>query len=749
MNKKQSLKKKAPVAILLSLLTATPMSLSAQNGADTIQYSNTIKVYKTDSHDVIINKAAHVVPKQIQLDALRNEFIAFIHIGPNTFTRKEWGTGEENPNIFTPNNLNTDQWCEALKNAGMRMVVLTTKHHDGFVLWQTRYTKHGIMSSPYKNGQGDIMRDLAASCKKYGLKLGVYLSPADLYQMKDEGLYGNSSKKTLRTIPRPVEGRPFANKTTFQFEVDDYNEYFLNQLFELLTEYGDISEVWFDGAHPKNKGGQTYDYLAWKKLIRTLAPNAVIFGKEDVRWAGNEAGDTRETEWNVIPYQLNPNEMNRFHDLMGVDLGSRTKLFDANYLHYQQAEVDTSIREGWFYRDDETQNVRSADDVFDIYERTIGGNATLILNIPPNREGLFSAKDVEVLNEVGNRIRKTYSTNLLQNAVKAPKELIDNDDQSYIDYTEPIVIELPNTIKINRIVLQEAILKRSERVEEHAVDAWINNEWKEIARATNIGYKRILRFNEVETNKLRLRVLASRATPAISTISAYFYQERPPMLSISKNKEGLVEITEKQQVFKWHGKKKEHTKSSLEYNIYYTTDGSTPTTKSKLYQKPFAFPTSGTIKAVAIAKNDKGAITTEQLGKTKKHWRITSVSSVIEKFDAQNVIDADKQSYWLSNEGKKQHITITLPSIEKIKGIAYTPPTDNKNGMIEVMDVYAKNKKGQWILIEEIEFGNLINSPTQRFHSFKKPFSSKEIMIEAKRIAGNGTQAAIAEIDLY
>lgn len=210
--------------------------------------------------------------------------------------------------------------------------------------------------------------------------------------MKDEGLYGNSSKKTLRTIPRPVEGRPFANKTTFQFEVDDYNEYFLNQLFELLTEYGDISEVWFDGAHPKNKGGQTYDYLAWKKLIRTLAPNAVIFGKEDVRWAGNEAGDTRETEWNVIPYQLNPNEMNRFHDLMGVDLGSRTKLFDANYLHYQQAEVDTSIREGWFYRDDETQNVRSADDVFDIYERTIGGNATLILNIHLTEKDSFLQK---------------------------------------------------------------------------------------------------------------------------------------------------------------------------------------------------------------------------------------------------------------------------------------------------------------------------------------------------------------------
>ncbi|WP_341837348.1 alpha-L-fucosidase [Chitinophaga pollutisoli] len=334
------------------------------------QTSNTIAVAPGDSHEAIIRKAAHVVPTRNQYAALQNEFIAFIHFGPNTFTRMEWGNGKEDPAIFALQNLDTDQWCAAMKAAGMKMVIITVKHHDGFVLWQSRYTKHGIMSTGFRNGKGDILRNLSASLKKYGLKLGIYLSPADLFQIENaEGLYGNLSKYTQRTIPRAVAGRPFANKTTFTFEVDDYNEYFLNQLFELLTEYGPVHEVWFDGAHPKTKGGQQYNYAAWKKLIHTLAPKAVIFGKEDVRWCGNEAGRTRAEEWNIIPYAMNPATATNFPDLEADSLGQRDKLYSAKFLHYQQAETNTSIREGWFYRDDTRQKVRSADDVFDIYER--------------------------------------------------------------------------------------------------------------------------------------------------------------------------------------------------------------------------------------------------------------------------------------------------------------------------------------------------------------------------------------------
>lgn len=269
----------------------------------TRDFASTIKVEDSDSKEVIIEKAAHVIPTANQMRSLENEFIAFIHFGPNTFTRMEWGTGKEDPKIFDLKQLDTDQWCETLKVAGMKMVILTVKHHDGFVLWQSRYTKHGIMSTGFQNGKGDILKSLSASCKKYGLKLGVYLSPADLYQLESpDGLYGNLSKYSMRTIPRPVKGRPFKNKTTFKFMLDDYNEYFMNQLFEILTEYGEIHEVWFDGAHPKRKGGQRYNYAAWKELIKAVAPKASIFGREDIRWCGNEAGRTRDTEWNVITY---------------------------------------------------------------------------------------------------------------------------------------------------------------------------------------------------------------------------------------------------------------------------------------------------------------------------------------------------------------------------------------------------------------------------------------------------------------
>ena len=277
-------------------------------------------------------------------------------------------------------------------------------------------------------------------------------------------------------------------------------------------------------------------------MIRTLAPKAVIFGREDVRWCGNEAGSTRSTEWNVITYPEDPHTATQFADLTDVDLGSREKLYQGKWLHYQQAETDTSIREGWFYRDDRHQKVRSADDVFDIYERSVGGNCTFLLNIPPNREGRFSQRDVEVLEEVGKRIRETYEVNLLQDA-KGPKQVLDADPDTYLllrGNKREIVITLPAPATINRVMLQEAIATHSERVEQHAVDAWIDHQWKEIATATNIGYKRILRFQEVTTHKLRLRVLESRLDPAISHISAHYYRNCPPQLSLMSDREGMV-----------------------------------------------------------------------------------------------------------------------------------------------------------------------------------------------------------------
>lgn len=503
-------------------------ALAAVAGCGTRKYCNTVKIDGDDAN-TIIEKAANVVPTANQLAALDREFIAFIHFGPNTFTGKEWGSGFESSETFALETLDTDQWCKAIKDAGMKMVIFTAKHHDGYIMWQSRYTDHGIMSSKFRDGKGDVLRDLSESCRKYGLELGIYLSPADLYQIESpDGLYGNLSKPTLRTIPREVEGRPFSNKTKFKFNVDDYNEYYLNQLFELLTEYGPISEIWLDGAHPKTKGGQTYNYNAWRELIRTLAPKANIFGREDLRWCGNEGGHTRDSEWNVVPYMANPDTLTWYSDMMADPLGGREQLCEGKYLHYQPAETDVSIRDGWFWRDNTHQQTRTADNVFDIYERSVGGNAILLLNLPPDNQGRFPEKDLKTLEETGRRIRETYGIDLLEGA-KCPKALLDNDIDTYIKVNdgEDFVVTLPEKRWINRIVLQEAIATVGERAERFAVDARIDGEWKEIATSTNIGHKRILRVNDMETDALRFRLLQSRAMVAISKISAHYSHWSP------------------------------------------------------------------------------------------------------------------------------------------------------------------------------------------------------------------------------
>lgn len=740
------MKTKRNLAILLNCLALTAFG-------QTREFANTIKIENTDSKEIIIEKAAHIIPTANQMQSLENEFIAFIHFGPNTFTRMEWGTGKEDPKIFDLKHLDTDQWCKAIKAAGMKMVILTVKHHDGFVLWQSRYTKHGIMSTGFENGKGDILKSLSQSCKKYGLKLGVYLSPADLYQIENpEGLYGNLSKYTMRTIPRQIEGRPFANKKTFKFMLDDYNEYFMNQLFEILTEYGEIHEVWFDGAHPKRKGGQRYNYAAWKQLIKELAPKASIFGREDIRWCGNEAGQTRSTEWNVITYPENPDTASHFPDMTDPDLGSRKVLYKGKYLHYQQAETNTSIREGWFYRDDTNQKVRSADDVFDIYERAVGGNSTFLLNIPPNREGRFSDTDVKVLEEVGKRIRETYGKDLFKQA-QGPKEVLDQDKNSYIEIASPdeeIKITTSSPIKFNRLVLQEAIALRGERVEEHVVEAWIDGTWKEIAHATNIGYKRILRFPDVTTSQIRIRFPQIRMKAAISKISAHYYHSRPPQLTAWRNLDGQLTIEPLQPDFNW----KRHGENSINnlnagYTIHYTLDGSNPTSSSPVYQGPLQVDNQE-VRAMSVLGKEQGPVYKEQLGYIKKNWKVVAASSEDGAHKANLAFDENPATYWQTQKTVgERNLTIDLGAVKTIQGLAYTPQKANKEGMFERGRILISEDNKNWNKAEEFTFGNLINDPVKRYHNFKSPLKARYIKIEMIEAANKSDYASIAEIDFF
>ncbi|MFH1719291.1 MAG: alpha-L-fucosidase [Planctomycetota bacterium] len=498
------------------------------------------------SAEETIRRAVSVTPSPRQLVWQQLEFIGFVHFGVNTFTGREWGTGTEDPKIFNPEKLDTDQWCRMAKAAGMKQVILTAKHHDGFCLWQTRYTTHSVASSDWRGGKGDVLRDLTDSCRKYRLKVGVYLSPADLYQIENaQGLYGNLSKYSERTIPREVPGRPFSDKRTFKFVVDDYNEYFLNQLFELLTEYGRIHEVWFDGATPKSKGGQKYTYSQWYEMIRELAPGAVIFGKgPDVRWCGNEAGRARAAEWSVIPIDAPVGEF-EWPDMTAQDLASVGKLQDTlskgGYLHWYPAETDTSIRHGWFWRD-ETQQVKTTEHILDVWYNCVGGNSVLLLNVPPNRDGLFAERDCKVLTELGWILDETFKTNLAAGAkasasdtrdreFRAANALDGNTDTCWMPPDGATQAELMVTLDgqktFNVVMFQEQIRYYGQRIAKFAVEAQVEGKWQQIAEGQTVGYKKICRTEDVTTNKIRIRITDSRLCPTIANIALYHAPPTP------------------------------------------------------------------------------------------------------------------------------------------------------------------------------------------------------------------------------
>ncbi|MCH5716131.1 discoidin domain-containing protein [Niabella hibiscisoli] len=433
-----------------------------------------------------------------------------------------------------------------------------------------------------------------------------------------------------------------------------------------------------------------------------------------------------------------------------ASLGQRDDLYKAKYIHYQQAETNTSIREGWFYRDDTEQKVRSADDVFDIYERSVGGNSTFLLNIPPNREGRFSERDVNALLDAGKRIKETYGNSLFKNA-KGDFKVLDNNPATFsvLKNNEPeLIITTPAAVTINRILLQESVTTHSERVEAHVVDAWINNDWKEIAAATNIGYKRILRFPEVTASKFRIRFTKTRAVPGISTVAAFYYKTRPPQLQIAQDINGRVSIVPQQHNFNWnHSGENAAANINSGIEIRYTTNGSNPGKSSPLYTKPFEMD-KGEVKAAAFSKTEMGSITTESIGIAKKEWNVVASSSEAARHKAALSFDGNSKTYWLSEaNGATQHITIDLGKTYSLKGFAYTPPVTHDKGMMEKGIIQASADGQTWTTISNFEFGNLINDPTKRRHNFPKMVSAKYIKIESKEIAGKGNALAIAELD--
>ncbi|TDW88399.1 alpha-L-fucosidase [Kribbella pratensis] len=412
--------------------------------------------------------ASAVRPSPRQVAWQRQELTAFVHFGPNTFTDLEWGTGVDDPAVFDPSALDCTQWVAALVSAGFKSVILTAKHHDGFCLWPSKYLPHTVAASPYR---GDVVAELSAACQAGGLGFGVYLSPADLYQEKAPGgYYGNGSPAVASRIGE------------FSYVVDDYNRFYLQQLHELLTSYGPIAEVWLDGANPTSSA-QSYAYDAWFDLIRRLAPDATIaIGGPDVRWVGNEDGFARETEWSVVPFV----DGRMVAAQTAASVAGPDELAQADELRWYPAEVDVSIRPGWFYHASEDASVKSLPELLDIYRKSVGRNAVLLLNIPPDRRGLFADPDVEALAAFGAAVREYYDT----------------------------AVALPG--QVNVLDLREDITA-GQQVESFAVDGFVDDEWTEIARGTTIGHRRLLPLSTpIHVDDVRVRILATRAEAAVS-----------------------------------------------------------------------------------------------------------------------------------------------------------------------------------------------------------------------------------------
>lgn len=440
-------------------------------------------------NDANVQRYISVLPSKNQLRLSKHPFYCFIHFGMNTATAREWGSGRETPSDFTIKSIDARQWAKTIKSAGATGLILTCKHHDGFCLWPSKYTDFCVKNSSY---DGDIVKEVSDACREEGLDFGVYLSPWDMH----ESTYGKP----------------------------EYNDYFCNQLTELLTNYGKIFEVWFDGAKGANAVDFEYDWQRYYDLIRRLQPDALIsICGPDVRWVGNEGGKTRESEFSVVPAELADAEKTHEKSQHGEgeagklkkqstdeDLGSRAVLEKCDNLIWYPAEVDVSIRRGWFWSKDENITVKSGKRLFNLYLNSVGKNCTLLLNVPPTAEGVIHKRDVKALEEMGRMIKDLTAHPL---CVEHPGELQPN--MGYIDF------DFSGDKKLSCAVISEDI-SFSQRVEKF--ELWVkksDGKFKKVYDGTVIGSKKIIKLKNIKCVGARLVIKMSRSTPVISEVAFY------------------------------------------------------------------------------------------------------------------------------------------------------------------------------------------------------------------------------------
>ena len=436
------------------------------------------------------------IPTSSQLNWQRLEYYAFVHFGMNTFTDHEWGEGRASPDTFNPTSLDCLQWARVARDAGMKAIIITAKHHDGFCLWPSNTTTYSVKNSQWREGKGDVLKDLSEACREYGLKFGVYISPWD----RNHPLYGTPA----------------------------YNRVYKNQWREVLTGYGEVFEAWLDGANDQKKR-MVYDFDGFFQTIRKLQPNAVIFSDAgpDIRWVGNEKGVAGATNWST---RDNEGSFPGFADEKALNIG------DENGTSWIPAECDVSIRPGWFYHSADDERVKSVTQLMDIYYSSVGRNANLLLNIGVDRRGLVNERDINRLMEFRKAREEALSHNLASGRATATntrgnernygaENVLDNKPDTYWATDDGVTstsleIDFGREIEFNRFLIQEAVAL-GQRVKKFSVRIFRGDRYETVAQGTTIGYKRILLIPSVKARKLQLVIDDSKASPVITNLEIF------------------------------------------------------------------------------------------------------------------------------------------------------------------------------------------------------------------------------------
>jgi len=615
----------------------------------------------------------------------------------------EWGFGDESPEQFNPTELDCMQWARVASEAGMKGIILTAKHHDGFCLWPSKYTEHSVKNSPWKNGQGDVVRELADACREYGLRMGLYLSPWD----RNHAKYGT----------------------------DDYITYYRNQVDELLTQYGEIFEFWLDGANGGTGyyGGANenrrvdrktyYDWPATLKQINGLQPDVIIFSDAGpgARWVGNEEGWAGRTNWCTLRRdEFWPGSPSHGQLTSGQEDGT----------HWVPAEVDVSIRPGWYYHPYEDHRVHSLPHLLDIYYHSVGRNGNLLLNFPVDTRGIIHEKDVEQVMKLANTLKQDFANNIVfkkkaeatntrGNSRKyAAGNVLDGNKETYWSTddgisTASLTIDPGKEVAFNRLLVQEYI-RLGQRVKEFSVEALVEGAWEKIASETTIGYKRILRLPTTTASKIRLNIKQSKACPLITNLEVY---HAPKVLTepvISRDRQGRVTLAA----------------ADPEVKIFYTTDGSDPAPgpdpgtvqtsgsapggASTPYLEPFEMPGKMTVKALAVdeATGLQSPVSVKEFDMAKARWTVTSPEDDPERSNM--AIDDDPRTNWTFPVRKfPAEFVVDFGEVYSIKGITYLPDQSREfAGIIEVYECCLSEDGRNWS--EPVAFGefqNIRNSP--------------------------------------